>query len=106
MDNRNLQPAGTAPGYMLWLILGIVQTISTCCCCGGCISLVFGILTMIFAVQANGAFKVGDVMKYKSKINTAKIINIVGWVLTVGLMILGMVTGLAGAILEELGIYL
>lgn len=106
MDNRNMQPAGNAPGYMLWLILGIAQTISTCCCCGGCVSLVFGILTMVFASQANGAFKIGDVNKYRSKLNTAKIMNIIGWVLTIGLTILGMVTGLAGTILEEIGYYL
>ena len=84
MDNsysqsNQVKPSGNAPGYMLWLVQGILQIFQLCCC--GCIQFIFGILTIIYASQANKAFKECNLITYKEKIRLAKILNIIGWVL-------------------------
>ena len=89
MQNMN------APDYMLWLILGIIQICSLCCC--NCAGLIFGILTTVFVITANKAFKMGDNITYQSKMKTAKIINLIGW----GLMVVGWVIEIVSGIFNS-----
>lgn len=98
MYNMN-NTTGSAPDYMVWLILGIVQIMLICCC--NLLSLVTGILTVVFAVSANNQYKVGNMIDYQSKMKTAKIINIVGWLLMVVNFIIGFFGGLFELILGE-----
>lgn len=86
MDNyyngMNMQyNLGNAPNYILWLILGIIQICSVCCC--GIPTMVCGIVTVIFAVTANQQFQQGNAVLYIKKMRAAKIWNIIGWVLLV-----------------------
>lgn len=87
-----------APQYTLWLVLGIVQALSLCCCNIFCFGT--GLATILIAVKANNAFKMGNIPQYQKDINTAKIINLVGW----GLLILGIIgqifTGMFSAMAE------
>ena len=89
---------GNAPEYTLWLILGIIQMISLCCC--NCVAFVFGLITVIMITGGNNAFKNGDMATYQSKLKTAKIVNIIGWVVMFGGVILSLVTGAFGMIGE------
>ena len=88
MPNAN----GNAQDYMLWLILSIIQICSLCCC--NCIGFIFGIISLIFVITANNAYKAGNINLYASKIKTAKIINIIGWVGMILSFIIGMVMGI------------
>lgn len=87
-----------APQYTLWLVLGIVQALSLCCCNIFCFGT--GLATILIAVKANNAFKIGNIPQYQKDINTAKIVNLVGW----GLLILGIIgqifTGMFSAMAE------
>lgn len=96
-NNSNINN-GSAPDYMLWLVLGIVQICTLCCC--NCFTFIFGILTVIFACIANTAFKNGNMVEYHSKIKLAKILNIVGWVLLIGGTILNFVMGVFEAAMD------
>lgn len=82
---------GNAPEYMLWLILGIVQMLGLCCC--NCVAFGFGLATVLLISNANNAFKNGDMMTYQSKVKTAKIVNIIGWVIMFSGVIISLVTG-------------
>ena len=81
VNNQQVVPSGKAPGYILWLMMGTAQILTVCCCCG-CISCIFGILTIVFTVNANKAFKCSDLVLYSKNIKIAKIINIIGWVVS------------------------
>lgn len=98
--NMNQQPTttGNAPDYMLWLILGIVQICSLCCC--NCFTFIAGILTVIFVCGANNMYKIGDMMTYASKMKTAKIINIIGWALIIVSIVINIVTGIFNSIMS------
>ena len=89
---------GNAPEYTLWLILGIVQMLGLCCC--NCIAFGFGLGTVITISNANNAFKNGDMMTYQSKVKTAKIINLIGWAIMFGGVIISFVTGAFGMVSE------
>lgn len=88
-----------APDYMLWLILGIAQLVTMCCC--NCTGLIFGGLTVFFAVKANNKYKVGDAYGHQHDIKIAKILNIVGWVLMFGGTIINFVTGTFTTVMES-----
>lgn len=91
---------GSAPDYMLWLILGIVQICLICCC--NIFSCVCGIITVIMAVQANNYFKYGNYTMYQARIKSAKIANIIGWALIVVSIVLNIVTGVFSTIANSL----
>lgn len=76
-NNNNTSSGQSAPDYILWLILGIVLT-CTVCCCFNCAGPVFGIITIVLALMANSAFKIGNMVEYQSKIKSAKIVCIIG----------------------------
>lgn len=97
-DNTSQQiiPAGNAPGYMLLIILGVIQILMICCCCG-LSSFIFGVLTIVFAVNANKAFKNANLKDYKSNITIAKTMNIIGWIILI-LVSLFLITKLLGII--------
>lgn len=101
-QNFNQQPNGNAPDYMLWLVLGIVQILTLCCC--NCFTFIFGIITVIFACTANTAFKQGNLNSYAEKIRLAKIMNIIGWALIAVSVILNLVTGVFSSILSLAGL--
>ena len=81
-------PGEKSPKYTLWLVLGIVQIVAGFCCAGGIFTLVTGILTIVFANNANTAYQLGDMATHDSKIKSAMIMNIIGWVLAVIIFIL------------------
>lgn len=87
-----------APDFMLWLILGLIQTIS--CCCGGCIALITGIITIVFACMANDCYKSNNMAVYQSKMQVAKIVNIIGWILSVLCIIASIFTGVFNKVME------
>ena len=99
MDNQNYNnynqgqyntpaPGEKSPKYTLWLVLGIVQIVAGFCCAGGLITLATGLITIINANAANTAYQIGDMATHDSKIKTAMITNIIGWVLAVIIFIL------------------
>lgn len=94
-NQANTNP--NAPNYILWLVLGIVQTCSFCCCCTGFVTFIFGIITIILAVVANNYFKQGNMILYRARMKAAMIVNIVGWVV----MLIGFFIGLATGLLER-----
>lgn len=94
----NLNSGMNAPDYMLWLILGIIQIITLCCC--NCVAPIFGIITVVTVIGANNKYKAGDIVGYQSSIKTAKIVNIVGWVIMFAGSIIGVASGMLSSILE------
>lgn len=96
-QNNVTMNGGKAPGYMLWLILGIVQICSLCCC--NCVMFIFGTLTVVFACIANNAFKNGDMFTYQAKLKVAKILNIIGWCIGILGWIISLVSGAATELL-------
>ena len=116
MDNQNYNnynqgqyntpaPGESSPKYTLWLVLGIVQIVAGCCCSGGIFTLVTGILTIVFANNGNTAYKSGDMLTHDSKMKTAMIINIAGWVIAVIVFILALVTGAFQGIADAMNSY-
>lgn len=84
----------SAPDYMLWLILGIVQICTLCCC--NCTAPITGIITVILVVIGNTSYKQGNLMDYQSKMKIAKIVCGVGF----GLMIIGWIISLFSGMFE------
>ena len=84
----------SAPDYMLWLILGIVQICTLCCC--NCTAPITGIITVILVVMGNTSYKQGNLMDYQSKMKIAKIVCGVGF----GLMIIGWIISLFSGMFE------
>lgn len=95
---NNTNTGMNAPDYMLWLILGIIQIVTLCCC--NCVAPIFGIITVIMVVGANNKYKTGDAFGYQKSMKTAKIINIVGWVLMFAGTIISFVTGMFSSIMD------
>ena len=99
MDNQNYNqnnvPADgdKSPKYTLWLVLAIVQIVAGCCCSGGIFTLITGVLTIVFANNGNAAYKMGDMETHDSKMKAAMIVNIIGWVISVVMFIIMMLTG-------------
>lgn len=89
-----------APDYMLWLILGIVQVFTLCCC--NCTAPITGAITIVLVIMANNSFKSGNAMDYSSKMNIAKIVCCIGY----GLMIVGIIisffSGIVSSILDAI----
>lgn len=100
----NMSNSIKAPDFMLWLLLGIAQICTLCCC--NCFTFIFGILTVIFACMANTAFKNNNIAGYQSNIKTAKICNIIGWACIVLSIVLNIVTGLFSTVSDSLSSYM
>ena len=85
--NQNM-PVGSAPEFTKYLILSIVEMI---CCCQ-----ITGIIGIVFAVMANSAFKIGNMMDYQAKIKNTKTTLLIG--LAIGIvcnLLLVLVYGLS-----------
>ena len=87
------QPMAGVPNYLVQSIL-----VTLFCC------LPLGIVAIVFAAQVNGKLAVGDIYGAQEVSNKAKMwcwwafgIGLVGVLLYVGLMVLGMISGMAGS---------
>ncbi len=87
------QPVGSVPNYLVQAIL-----VTLFCC------LPLGIVAIVFAAQVNGKLTVGDFYGAQEASNKAKMwcwwafgIGLVGMVLYLGLMVLGVLSGMAGS---------
>lgn len=89
MNMNNNRLSQNAPNYMLWLILGILQICTLCCC--NFSGPIFGVITVVLSIISNNAFKGRDMIEYQSKIKAAKIVCIVGF----GFMIVTWILWLA-----------
>lgn len=98
--NAQLPNNGNVPGYMLWLLLGIAQILTLCCC--NCITFIFGILTVVFACIANNQFKQGNIIMSTANIKKAKIFNILGWLLIIVNFVINLLLG----VFEYIGNYI
>lgn len=98
---QGYQQQGIVNQYMTWLIAGAVQVLCLCCCCSW-MSLITGIMTIVFAVLANQAYNSNDQMAYYKNIKIAKISNIVGWVLLLVGIVINMVAGIFANILNTI----
>ena len=80
MDNFNnqqqfqQQTVPNAPDFIMLLILSIASTL---CCC-----LPAGAVSLVFTLMANSDFKSGNIAGYKSKVKSAKVILVIGVILT------------------------
>lgn len=90
MNQQQYNPYGSTPGFALWCILGVIQTL---CCCN-----FTGIGVIIMSVIANVSFKDRNYSSYQWQIKAAKIIFFVG----IGLQLVGMMLGLTTGIFESL----
>lgn len=79
--------------YLIWFISGIIQIINICCC--NAISLIFGIITVIFATKAKQGLYKNNKAEFEQNIKTARLITLIGWALTVLNVVLNIVLGLA-----------
>ena len=80
MDNFNnqqqfqQQTVPNAPDFIMLLILSITYTL--------CCSLPAGVVSLVFTLMANSDFKSGNIAGYTSKVKTAKVIMVIGVILT------------------------
>lgn len=87
-------PAGDAPNFMLWVILGVVNTLV----CGGWI---FGLPGAILAFLGKNDWDAGKHDAGRGKLKISKILTIIGFVLgglgIIAYIILMVVAGASGA---------
>lgn len=86
--------------YMIWLISGIVQIVNICCC--NVFSLVFGILTVVFASKAKQALYTGGKDEFEKQIKTARMISLIGWIVIILNVILNIALGFFSAVLDKM----
>ena len=82
----------------LWIILNILMLLGGCCCT---VNGILGLIGLIFAVQANNAGKVGDVVTAQKKLKTSKILFFVSLGLLVVSVIVLIILNSAG-VLDDL----
>lgn len=75
-------------------IIAIVIGAITC----GCLTLIFGILGVVFANKAQTLWNAGDVAGANSAAGSARIFSIVGFVLAVVWLVFAIIGGAAGLI--------
>lgn len=75
-------------------IIAIVIGAVTC----GCLTLIFGILGVVFANKAQTLWNAGDVAGANSAASSARIFSIVGFVLAVVWLVFAIIGGAAGFI--------
>ena len=68
------QTVPNAPDFIILLILSIASTL---CCC-----LPAGTVSLVFTLMANSDFKSGNIAGYTSKVKTAKVMMVIGVILT------------------------
>ena len=90
INQQQYNPYGSTPGFALWCILGVIQTL---CCCN-----FTGIGVIILSVIAHVSFKDRNYNNYQWQIKAAKIVFFVG----IGLQLVGMILGLTTGIFESL----
>ena len=66
------RPEGSHPSFALWLTLSIINLL---CCCQ-----IMGIIALVFTIIGNNAYTIGNYSEADSKMNTAKILNIIGMI--------------------------
>jgi len=95
------QPTDKAQAYF---ISGIIQIVlSVCCCGGGFLGLVCGIVSLITANAAKTAALTNNMAEYEKNIHIAKIATIVGYIamiLAIIVTILMYIFGFFGALLD------
>ena len=93
----NAQPVPPAApvSATLWIILNILMLLGGCCCT---VNGILGLIGLIFAVQANNAGKVGDVVTAQNKLKTSKILFFVSLGLLVVSVIIAIILNSAGVI--------
>lgn len=96
----NAQPVPPAApvSATLWIILNILMLLGGCCCT---VNGILGLIGLIFAVQANNAGKVGDVVTAQNKLKTSKILFFVSLGLLVVSVIILIILSSAG-VLDDL----
>lgn len=92
----NAQPVPPAApvSATLWIILNILMLLGGCCTVNG----ILGLIGLIFAVQANNAGKVGDVVTAQKKLKTSKILFFVSLGLLVVSVIIAIILNSVGVI--------
>ncbi|MFZ9987798.1 MAG: CD225/dispanin family protein [Candidatus Nanopelagicales bacterium] len=75
-------------------IIAIVVGVVTC----GCLTLLFGILGLVFANKAQTLWNAGDVTGANSAASSARIFAIIGFVLAVLWLVFALIGGAAGFI--------
>lgn len=86
----NIPPQDNYPPQN-YMAINIVATVVGLLCCGNCfISMIIGIIGIVFASQVNSKFMMGDVRGAESSANTAKILGISSLILS-GLTLIGTI---------------
>lgn len=88
-------PPAAPVSATLWIILNILMLLGGCCCT---VNGILGLIGLIFAVQANNAGKVGDVVTAQKKLKTSKILFFVSLGLLVVSVIIAIILNSAGVI--------
>lgn len=91
-------PPAAPVSATLWIILNILMLLGGCCCT---VNGILGLIGLIFAVQANNAGKVGDVVTAQKKLKTSKILFFVSLGLLVVSVIIAIILNSAG-VLDDL----
>lgn len=91
--NQYNQPMQQNPTFVKDLVLSIFQI---CCCCQ-----ITGVLSLIFVILANSAFKQGNMIDYQAGTKRAKTTRIIGYILggaiTIGVTIFYVIAIVIGA---------
>lgn len=73
---------------ILWIILGVIQL----CLSGFCVwTIITGILTIVFAISAQVAKSLLQVIKLQNRLRLARIVNIIGWIIMIVSLIMDKV---------------
>ena len=87
---------GEAPGFILYLVLAIIQLL--------CCNQMTGVITLIYAIIAESDYSNGRIDECKSKLKVCKIATIIGMVL--GILIYAFIFFVYGiAIIAEIASY-
>lgn len=63
------------PTFTKDLVFSIIQLL--------CCNQITGVISLVFVILANSAFRVGNVADYQAKTKAAKVSRIIGWILGV-----------------------
>ena len=74
-DSYGQENFGNVSGFTLWLVLGFLEIIL---CCSSCFTAICGIISVIFVLLANDAFKNGYTEKADEHMKVAKVLIIIG----------------------------
>ena len=77
--------------YIFWLILGILQSLTLCCC--NYAGIVTGLATIILLIAGKLQVNKGNINKGVKMLKIAKIINLLGWVILIVTIIVNFISG-------------